>query len=71
MDKNKALHILDRFEEIRFNAKKKPGDYPPEYTIRLLEAIVATEFGFKGRLEWIKALESDPSSSYSLFFKEK
>lgn len=64
---NKVLQILDRYEEIRQKAKKMPEQYPVDYTIRLLEAILSKEAGYQSRTEWIENLKNEPESWYRAF----
>lgn len=47
-----TLAVLQEMERIRKKAEKQPKSYPPDYTIRLCEAIVAKASGYKSRNEW-------------------
>lgn len=58
------LSILDQMEEIRQKATEKPDKYPIDYTIRLLCAIVAEEYGYKDRTEWTEKLKESKESRY-------
>ena len=49
---NKDLALLDRMEEIRQKASENPANYPVDYTIRLLSAMVAAQAGYKSRTDW-------------------
>lgn len=60
----KELNILDQMEEIRQKASEKPDDYPLDYTIRLLCAIVAEGCGYKDRTEWTEKLKESKESQY-------
>lgn len=62
---NKALHILDSMEEIRQKAAEHPANYPVDYTIRLLSAIVADSFGYQNRTDWTNKLKEIPESKYA------
>ena len=38
---------------------------PPDWCMRVLEAILAKEAGFKGRAEWTDTLKANPETFYS------
>lgn len=65
---NKILDILDSCEEIRRNAENNPAAYPTDYTIRLIEAIVAGAFGYKDRNQWTDELKNTPESRYHAWY---
>lgn len=48
--------LLRKIEEIRIRAEQKPRQYPTDYTIRLIEAVIAERMGFKNRNEWTQLL---------------
>lgn len=50
------LDLLRRIEEIRQKAEKNPVHYPTDYTIRVIQAIIAEQQGFKERAEWAKLI---------------
>lgn len=58
------LQILDDMEEIRQKAAENPKNYPIDYTIRLLCAIVAEAHGYKSRTDWTEKLKEMPESKY-------
>jgi len=62
---NKDLALLDRMEEIRQKASENPANYPVDYTIRLLSAMVAAQAGYKSRTDWTEQLKKYPESNYS------
>ena len=68
---NKVLQILDRYEEIRQKAKKMPEQYPVDYTIRLLEAILSQAAGYQSREEWTEILKNESKSWYIVFTEGK
>ena len=58
MEKLEVLKLLKEIEEIRENAEKNPVNYPIDYTIRLIEATIATRIQAKDRMEWIKEIRN-------------
>lgn len=64
------LSVLDDMEEIRQKAAEHPKNYPVDYTIRLLEAIVAKYALYEGRTQWTGELKQDPESNYSRRLRE-
>lgn len=62
---NKELALLDQIEEIRQKAVEKPENYPIDYTIRLISAIVAEYAGYKNRNDWTHELKKYPESKYA------
>ena len=67
---NKVLDILDNMEEIRQKAAEHPEQYPVDYTIRLLSAIVAQAYGYQNRTDWTDALKKLPESRYATRLSE-
>lgn len=67
---SKELLILDTIEEIRQKAHENPEAYPIDYTIRLIQGIVAKGFGFESRTEWTEELKQSPRSIYSKRLEE-
>ena len=61
---NKDLALLDRMEEIRQKASENPANYPVDYTIRLLSAMVAEQAGYKSSTAWTEQIKKDPESNY-------
>lgn len=61
---HKTLDILDNMEEIRQKAAEHPEQYPVDYTIRLLSAIVAQAYGYQSRTAWTDRLKETPESRY-------
>ena len=51
MEKLEALKLLKEIEEIREKAEKNPVSYPIDYTIRLIQATIATRIQAKDRME--------------------
>ena len=58
MEKIEILKILKEIEEIREKAEKNPVNYPIDYTIRLIQATIATKIQAKDRMEWIKEIRN-------------
>ncbi len=58
MNKVEILKLLKEIEEIREKAEKTPVNYPTDYTIRLIEATIATRIQAKNRMEWIKEIRN-------------
>lgn len=67
---NKVLDILDNMEEIRQKAVENPEQYPVDYTIRLLSAIVAQAYGYQNRADWTEKLKALPESRYATRLSE-
>ena len=58
MEKLEVLKLLKKIEEIREKAEKSPVNYPIDYTIRLIQATIATRIQAKNRMEWIKEIRN-------------
>ena len=58
MEKIEILKMLKEIEEIREKAEKNPVNYPIDYTIRLIQATIATKIQAKDRMEWIKEIRN-------------
>ena len=67
---NKELTLLDQIEEIRQKAAENPQDYPTDYTIRLISAIVAKHSGYGSRNDWTDELKKHPDSKYATRLSE-
>lgn len=67
---NKELALLDQIEEVRQKAAESPQNYPIDYTIRLISAIVAEYAGYSNRNDWTDELKKHPESSYSMRLSE-
>lgn len=67
---NKELTLLDKMEEIRQKAIEKPEEYPVDYTIRLLSALVAKHVGYESRNDWTDELKKCPESNYATRLSE-
>lgn len=67
---NKELALLDQIEEIRQKAAEKPQNYPIDYTIRLITAIVAEYAGYNNRNDWTDELKKHPDSKYATRLSE-
>ena len=63
---NKELTLLDQIEEIRQKAAEHPEQYPVDYTIRLISAIVAEYAGYENRSDWTDELKKHPESNYAI-----
>lgn len=59
MIQNSALEVLDKIEDIRHKAELNPNEYRVDFTIRIIEAIIAKYFGFKSRVDWSERLLSN------------
>jgi len=49
--------ILRELESLRLRANKKPDEYPPDYAIRVCQAIVAAKGGYPDRVSWKHIIE--------------
>lgn len=58
MEKIEILKLLKEIEEIRKRAEKTPVIYPTDFTIRLIQAHIATRIQSKNRTEWIKEIRN-------------
>lgn len=67
---NKELDLLDQIEEVRQKAVEKPANYPVDYTIRLISAIVAEYAGYVSRNDWTDELKKHPDSKYAMRLSE-
>lgn len=67
---NKELALLDQIEEVRQKAAEKPQDYPVDYTVRLISAIVAKHLGYNNRNDWTDELKKRPDSKYATRLSE-
>ena len=67
---NKELALLDQIEEIRQKAAENPQDYPVDYTIRLVSAMVAKCVGYNNRNDWTDELKKHPESKYATRLSE-
>ena len=67
---NKELALLDQIEEIRQKAIESPINYPVDYTIRLIAAIVAEYAGYSSRNEWTDELKKHPDNKYAMRLSE-
>lgn len=64
------LSLLDSIEEIRQKAKERPSEYPIDYTIRLITAMVASHMGYTDRTQWTELLKQCKDSKYSKRLEE-
>lgn len=53
------LELLRTIEKIREKAEQKPMQYPTDYTIRLIQAVIAERMGFLCRNDWIQLLQKE------------
>lgn len=67
---SKELALLDQIEEVRQKAAEKPQNYPIDYTIRLITAIVAEYAGYNNRNDWTDELKKHPDSKYATRLSE-
>ena len=67
---NKELALLDQIEEIRQKAADKPKEYPVDYTVCLISAIVAKHLGYENRNSWTGELKKHPESKYATRLSE-
>lgn len=67
---NKELALLDQIEEVRQKAAEKLQNYPVDYTIRLITAIVAEYAGYGNRNDWTDELKKHPDSKYATRLSE-
>lgn len=66
----KDLQLLDAIEDIRQKANEHPANYPLDYTIRLITAMVACNMGYTDRTEWTEILKQCENSRYYNRLKE-
>lgn len=67
---NKELALLDQIEEVRQKAVESPANYPVDYTIRLISAIVAEYVGYNSRNDWTGELKKHLNSKYAMRLSE-
>ena len=67
---NKELALLDQIEEVRQKAAENPQNYPIDYTIRLISAIVAEYAGYNNRNDWTDELKKYAESKYATRLSE-
>ena len=67
---NKELELLDQIEEIRQKAAENPDNYPVDYAIRLISAIVAEYAGYNNRSDWTDELKKHSESRYATRMSE-
>lgn len=67
---NKGFTLLDQIEEIRQKAVENPANYPVDYTIRLISAIVAEYAGYSSRNDWTDELKKHSESKYAMRLSE-
>ena len=69
-DMSKELKLLDDIEEIRQKVADNPKNYPTDYTVRLISAIVSEYVGYKSRTEWTDELKEHSESKYAIRLSE-
>ena len=60
LDKTTALELLDEIDEFRRNHQNAKKD-PPDYCMRVIEAIIARKAGYTSRADWTGDLKAVPS----------
>ena len=70
VEMTEELSLLDSIEEIRQKAKERPAEYPIDYTIRLITAMVAFHMGYTDRTQWTELLKQCKDSKYSKRLEE-
>ncbi|MBS5129890.1 MAG: hypothetical protein KHZ01_05320 [Lachnospiraceae bacterium] len=70
VEMTEELSLLDSIEEIRQKAKGRPAEYPIDYTIRLITAMVASHMGYTDRTQWTELLKQCKDSKYSKRLEE-
>ena len=70
VEMTEELSLLDSIEEIRQKAKERPAEYPIDYTIRLITAMVASHMGYTDRTQWTELLKQCKDSKYSKRLEE-
>lgn len=63
------LKLLDKLDEFRRNHQNQAKD-PSDYCMRVMEAIIAREAGYKSRSDWTDALRNTPETRYSRDLKD-
>ena len=67
---SRELKLLDDIEEVRQKAIENPKNYPTEYTVRLITAIVSEYVGYNSRVDWTDKLKEHPESKYATRLSE-
>lgn len=67
---SKELKLLDDIEEVRQKVAENPQNYPADYVVRLISAIVAEYAGYNSRTDWTDELKKYPESKYSTRLSE-
>lgn len=62
MDIN-VLRLLDEMDKFR-RTHQNEKEAPPDYCMRVMEAILAEAAGYKSRIDWTEALKADVESMY-------
>lgn len=67
---SRELKLLDDIEEVRQKAIDNPKNYPTDYAVRLITAIVAEYVGYNSRNDWTDELKKYPESRYTTRLSE-
>lgn len=67
---SRELKLLDDIEEVRQKAIDNPKNYPTDYAVRLITAIVAEYVGYNSRNDWTDELKKYPESRYATRLSE-
>ena len=59
-----VLKILDEMDDFRRRHQNAIQD-PPDYCMRVLEAILAKAAGYNSRNDWTEALAADSATKYA------
>lgn len=67
---SRELKLLDDIEEIRQRVAENPKNYPTDYAVRLISAIVSEYVGYNSRVDWTDELKKHPESKYATRLSE-
>ena len=67
---SRELKLLDDIEEVRQKAIDNPKNYPTDYAVRLITAIVSDYVGYNSRNDWTDELKKYPESRYATRLSE-
>lgn len=67
---SRELKLLDDIEEVRQKARENSKNYPTDYAVRLITAIVSDYVGYKSRVDWTDELKEHPESKYATRLSE-
>lgn len=69
MNEINVLDVLDQMDKFR-RTHQDERQSPPDFCMRVMEAILAQAAGFKSRTDWTDALKANENSEYSKDLKD-